>query len=366
MMGGRIVFYSPTLTPVGGVVKIFDYMNHARDLGYQLHLVCPQELTDDSTIRDLPQFAPVLDAMTMSGDLYFPIQDDDLVFFSWPAHYQQISHCLPPGFDHHRLIHIVQNVRHGNPQWIGGYATRLLARPLSRIMISHETMEACRRWLNPRSPTVTIVEGHNWEYFARQRYGGLPDPVRVGYTTWKSPVGVEVEELLADDSRFVFRSIRGPAGWTEIAELYDWSDAFMGCPGPEEGFYLVGLEALAAGCLLIMADAVGNRAYARWGENCTRVRLDDAEAYCRELVTMADWSTQQVEDRRTRGYDVLQQFTLDREQTEFARFLERIESTRAPGDRSDRPLEAIDPQPEIRVDDERIDSDAETRLSRQV
>ncbi len=329
-MNGRIVFYSPTLVPVGGVVKIFDYMNHARELGYHLHLVCPQELTDDSTIRDLTQFAPVLDAMTTSPDLNFPVEPDDLVFFSWPEHYRQISHSLPPGFDHHRIIHIVQNVRHGNPKWIDGYATRLLARPISRIMISHETMDACRRWLNPRSPTTTIVEGHYWEYFARQRHGGLPETIRVGYTTWKSPVGVRVEELLADDERFTFRSIREPAGWTEIAELYHWSDVFLGCPGPEEGFYLVGLEALAAGSLLIMADAVGNRAYARWGENCTQVPLDDEDAYRRELLAMADWPSARVEQRRNQGYDVLKQFTLDRERAEFSQFLDWIKSIPAP------------------------------------
>lgn len=331
-MYGRMVFYSPTLTPVGGVVKIFDYMNHAREIGYDLHLVCPEALTGNSTIRDLTQFKDVLETSVMSRDLSFPVEADDLVFFSWPEHYRQISHSLPASFDHHRVIHIVQNVRHGNPGWIHGYATRLLARPMSRIMISHETMAACRRWVNPRSPTVTIVEGHNWEYFARRRHGGLPQTLNVGYTTWKSPVGVRVEESLVDDERFAFRSIRGPAGWTEIAELYHWSDVFLGCPGPEEGFYLVGLEALAAGCLLIMADAVGNRAYARWGSNCTEVPLDDADAYRRALIDMAGWSTAQVEQRRNRGYDILDEFTLDRERREFARFLAQLHSTAEPMD----------------------------------
>ena len=329
-MRGRIVFYSPTLKPVGGVVKIFDYMNHARQLGYDVHLVCPEPLEHDSTIRDLTQFGAVLETSTMSRDLMFPIESDDLVFFSWPEHYRPISHSLPTGFDHHRMIHIVQNVRHGNPRWIDGYATRLLGRPMSRIMISSETMDACRRWLNPRSPTVTIVEGHHWEYFAKRRRGGLPPVINVGYTTWKSPVGVQVEESLTGDERFAFRSIRGPAGWTEIAELYHWSDVFLGCPGPEEGFYLVGLEALAAGCLLIMADAVGNRAYARWGVNCTEVPLDDVDAYRQALIDVAGWPTGRVEDRRNRGYDILDQFTLEREHQEFSRFLGRLESETMP------------------------------------
>ena len=329
-MEGRIVFYSPTLTPVGGVVKIFDYMNHARELGHHLHLVCPEPLDDDSTIRDLTQFNPVFETMTQTHDLHFRLDRDDLAFFSWPTHYQQISHSIPKGFEHGRLIHIVQNVRHGNPSWIGGYATRLLGRPLSRVMISHETMDACEPWLNRRSLTTTIVEGHRCDYFTEDRSGGLETPIRVGYTTWKSPVGIEVEQQLADDPRFTFRSIRRSAGWSEIAELYRWSQVFLGCPGPEEGFYLVGLEAMAAGCLLVMADAGGNRAYARWGRNCIEVQHDDADGYVRALDDLAGWSDDRVTALRTEGYRSVGNHTLEREQKEFGTFLDRVAAALRP------------------------------------
>jgi len=325
-MAGRMVFFTPTLTPVGGVVKIFDYMNHACRLGYSPHLVCPEPLQPDSKIWELDQFVDVLETASRSDDLLFPIDGEDLVFFSWPTHYQQISRSLPPGFRHERLIHIVQNVRHGNPRWIDGYATRLLARPLSRIMISHETMAACEPWLNQRSLTSTIVEGHHWPYFHRERHGPLRQPVRVGYTTWKSEVGVRLEALLADDPRFEFESIRRTAGWPEIAELYRRSDVFLGCPGPEEGFYLVGLEALAAGCLLVMPDAIGNRAYAGWGENCTQVPLEDEAAYADALLDIASWEQGLIDARRASGYAVLTDHGLESEQEEFGSFLEAIES----------------------------------------
>ena len=169
--------------------------------------------------------------------------------------------------------------------------------------------------------------------FSKARRGGLPAPIKVGYTTWKSEVGVRAEERLAGDPRFEFRSIRETADWAAIAELYRWSDVFLGCPGPEEGFYLVGLEALAAGCLLVMADALGNRSYARWGHNCTEVPLEDDQAYARAVTDIAGWTADQVETRRNNGYADLADFTLDRERREFGRFLAGLDTVEPEVDR---------------------------------
>ena len=40
-------------------------------------------------------------------------------------------------------------------------------------------------------------------------------------------------------------------------------------PLPRESFYLPGLEAMTAGCALVMPDAIGNRAYAVPGRNAS-------------------------------------------------------------------------------------------------
>ena len=39
-------------------------------------------------------------------------------------------------------------------------------------------------------------------------------------------------------------------------------------PSPKEGFYLVALEAMAAGCLVVTLDCIGNRGFCKDGENC--------------------------------------------------------------------------------------------------
>jgi hypothetical protein len=219
------------------------------------------------------------------------------------------------------MIHLIQGVRHGNPAWLDGYPTRLLSRPMSRILVSHQVNEACAPWLNRTSPTRTIVEGHHHEFFTNEQRSEWTSPLRVGYMTWKSEVGLDVERQLQNDPRFDFQSIREPADWFQIRDLYHWSDVLLGCPGPEEGFYLVGLEALAAGAILIMPDAFGNRAYARWGENCLQVEYNNTASYVDALRSLTSWSPGQVQQMRDSGFATLQNHRLDVEREAFGMFL---------------------------------------------
>lgn len=322
--GRRIIFYSPTYDPVGGVVKIFDYINHALAAGMQVEFACPKPFPHEGPIQDIPHIAHALNNIKIHRGLDVSVGRDDLAFFSWPTHYRDIAECLPAGYRHDQLIHIVQNVRHANPHWINGYATRLLGRPMSRIMITDQVEDVCQPWVNPNSITETIIEGHAADYFSKARFGQFNNPIRVGYTTWKSDVGRDVERLLADDDRFVFESIQTTAGWSDIRSLYHWSDIFLGCPGPEEGFYLVGLEAMAAGAILVMSDAGGNRAYAQWGKNCLQVRHDSASDYVEKIDDLATSHPEIVNGLRLSGYQTPAEFTLDREAAEFHQMAAKI------------------------------------------
>ena len=64
-------------------------------------------------------------------------------------------------------------------------------------------------------------------------------------------------------------------------------------PNPKEGFYLPGVEAMAAGTLVVCPDCVGNRSYCMDGENCFRPAYDEeaivaaAERALREGATPA-------------------------------------------------------------------------------
>jgi hypothetical protein len=316
-----ISFLTPTYRPAGGVVKIFDYVVHGLELGYRARVHCPVELTGDELLFKIPRFSRLHEQTTVTfhDSLNVGVGPEDWVVFSWPSHYEQIARGMSPDAPHERVIHLVQNTRHANPTFAEGYATRLLARPMARVMVAHEVMDACRPHLNQESSTVTIVEAHDWRFFHRTRTGGLSNPVRVGYTTWKSEVGLEVEQLMGDS--FEFRSLTGPASWLQIRELLHWCDVFLCCPGPEEGFYLPGLEAFAAGAIVITPDVGGNRAYCRFGENCIAVGLDRPDEYASALASLAQAPDGDVQRLRDQGYAVLEHHLLARERAAFGAFL---------------------------------------------
>jgi glycosyltransferase involved in cell wall biosynthesis len=218
----------------------------------------------------------------------------------------------------------VQNVRWANPNWIGGYALRLLSRPMARIMTNEVVLEACRPYLNETSMTEVITLGNDSAFFAKSRTGGLGSPTKVGYTTWKSGVGDEVAGRFAGDPGFQFRAIRSPVGWRELRELYQWSDVFLATPLGEEGFYMPGLEAMAAGSVVITPDAGGNRAYCRFGENCLPARLDDAGDYAAALRALEGYGTEEIEALRRGGYAAVGRHTLEHERDGFAGFMGRL------------------------------------------
>jgi hypothetical protein len=317
---------TPTFRPVGGVVKVFDYVNHARSLGYRPIIACPEPYRPGLPLFEISRFSEI---SPENGVRFIPLEKvsigpNDLAFLSWPTHYEIVQPRMSRWTHHEQVIFIVQNVRWANPTFTNGYAIRLLSRPMARIMTNDLVLEAVKPYLNPSSMTEVILLGNDSGFFAKERSGGLGSPVRVGYTTWKSEVGDEVASLLADTPGFEFRAIRNPVGWKELRELYHWSDVFLATPLVEEGFYMPGLEAMSAGAVVISSDAGGNRVYCDFGENCIQVGLDDAPGYAEALETLRKESPEEIERLRRAGYESVKRFTLEHERERFGEFLERL------------------------------------------
>ncbi|MDP9410958.1 MAG: glycosyltransferase family 4 protein [Actinomycetota bacterium] len=322
----RIYFLTPTWRPVGGVVKIFDYINHARSLGYEPVIACPEPYKLGLPLFGIPRFS---DISPQNGTRFTTLEKvsigpGDLAFLSWPTHYEIVEPRMSRWTQHEQVIYIVQNVRWANPSFTNGYAVRLLSRPMAWIMTNDVVLEAVRPYLNASSITEVIQLGHDSGFFARERTGGFGSPIRVGYTTWKSDVGDRVASLLADDPGFEFRAIRNPVGWDELRELYHWADVFLATPLIEEGFYLPGLEAMAAGAVVISPDAGGNRAYCDFGNNCLPAEFDDAQSYAGTLKTLRSESLENIERLRRNGYETVKRHTLEHERDRFEGFLRRL------------------------------------------
>src|SRR5437764_14896723 len=126
---GRFHFITPTYRPAGGVVKVFDYVAHALELGYEADVHCPLALGWDEPLLQIPRFASFREdpRVRFHRGLTVGVGPYDWVLFSWPEHYGQIARGMSPDTPHERVIHIVQNTRHANPAFTGGYALRLLS-----------------------------------------------------------------------------------------------------------------------------------------------------------------------------------------------------------------------------------------------
>ncbi|MDP8978378.1 MAG: glycosyltransferase [Actinomycetota bacterium] len=319
---------TPTYRPVGGVIKVFDYALHALRMGLRVQICAPEPYADDLPIFQIPGLEALRAGgdVTYRGDFTFSATPDDVVFFSWPTHYERITARLRPTVAPQRVIHVVQNVRHANPEWIDGYALRLLTRPMTRVVVNDRVLEAVDPHLNRSCPTRLIRLGHRVEYFSRRRPPGLGRPVRVGYTTWKSDAGDRVARALSGDPGFRFRSIRRTVAWPQLRELYHWCDVFLGTPGPEEGHYLPGLEAMAAGAVVVVPDVGGNLVYCRFGRNCLQVPFGDAGAYVDALRRLAA-RPEEADRLREAGYEEVTHHTLRHERQAFAGVLDEVTAT---------------------------------------
>jgi glycosyltransferase involved in cell wall biosynthesis len=85
-----------------------------------------------------------------------------------------------------------------------------------------------------------------------------------------------------------------------------------------------GLEAMAAGAIVISSDAGGNRAYCRFGENCIEVKMDDARGYIDALEGLRAAGVEEIGRLRRGGYQAVGRHTLERERERFGEFMDRL------------------------------------------
>ena len=85
-----------------------------------------------------------------------------------------------------------------------------------------------------------------------------------------------------------------------------------------------GLEAMAAGAVVISSDAGGNRAYCNFGENCVEVGMDDAPGYVRALEDLRAADAGEIERLRRNGYETVGRHTLEHERERFGEFMGRL------------------------------------------
>ena len=329
----------------GGVIKILDYAAHGVDLGLTVTLWAPPLPDEDHVIHQLPVARRMIDE---SAVVIKPLSELDLrsaddgsevdgalghvTLFTEPTHHQLIERAITAPLGS-RLCHLIQGTRHANPLWQDGMNYRLLHRPMTRIAVTPQVYDAISPLVNQRFATTTILEGHAADYFAgRPNPGAISGsastsarPLRVLYMTWKSDLGDRVASLLKDDPRVTFIAIRSETAWPALRNRYHGADVLVCSPGPEEGFYLPGLEAMAADVAVVSSVVGGNATYLRNDANALVVPYDDAAAHAAALLRLAEQPDMRSELIR-QGRETVGDFTLDRERSEFKAVLDTLAS----------------------------------------
>ena len=235
----------------GGHLKHAHYVEHARVAGFDAKVVFAGAPPTAALGRERERLWPG----PAAGD-WDPAPHD--VLFLAGTDWRYLDARGLAGLTNVR-INLLQHVRHGHA---GTELYGYLSRRAVRICVSGEVAEAVRPHAN--GPVLTI-----------------PAATDQGPCRWIGP-RADAVAVFASKAPELGRALsaeldaRGVAHRTVVQ--FAAREAFLGMlanaavavvlPRPEEGFYLPALEAMAAGCLTVTMDCVGNRGFCRDGENC--------------------------------------------------------------------------------------------------
>ena len=166
-------------------------------------------------------------------------------------------------------INLIQGVRHAHE---GTELHRYLAHRAIRICVSREIADAISATGRVEGPILTIPNGIDVQPTAPAEedlaaaHRTRPRPITIlGY---KRPDLARALSRRFDEERIAHPPATEFLDRRRFLERLAESRVAVCLPLAEEGFYLPALEAMAAGCLVVTLDCIGNRGFCRHGENC--------------------------------------------------------------------------------------------------
>jgi glycosyltransferase involved in cell wall biosynthesis len=158
------------------------------------------------------------------------------------------------------VFNLIQHVRHADsndPRF------QFLGESAIRICVSQEVAQAVRPHAN--GPVQLIENGIPLARFAETPHGSSTGTVDALILGTKQPqLACDIEAGLRRRGLVAHAIIR-PVPREALARHMQRALVFVGLPNAQEGFYLPALEAMASGCAVVCADAIGNRAFCQCG-----------------------------------------------------------------------------------------------------
>ena len=325
-MSRRLVCFVPSDRPVGGIAKLLDYAVHAARNNVET-VFCIQNIEiglNKSALFKKPYFEKYGATVELCSAADLQPRSDDIALFTLPSsHFVLGGLYAAAGVPPPTFIHLLQNVRVANTAFDNSYSYRLLSKPIYRICITQEVLDAVTPLVEGDAPLTLIPHGFDFDVFAREP--GRKDPIVISFNTFKNGFGHEVAKALGPHpaiSEFMV-SERG-ISWQQLEQNYKKSTIFLSTPLPEEGLYLPGLEAMAAGNVVVTPDAFGNRFYCDFDDNCCLVPFEDVEAYRTKLEWIIENWSEAVFEMRQKAYRKAKGLGLEGESAQFAKALSAL------------------------------------------
>lgn len=95
-------------------------------------------------------------------------------------------------------------------------------------------------------------------------------------------------------------------------------------PFEKEGFYLVALEAMAAGCLVVTLDCIGNRGFCKDGENCL-IAKPNPDSLWSAMKTALNMSDPERERLLQGAQETVAEHSLEAERKQFQEILKDVD-----------------------------------------
>ncbi len=245
----------------GGHLKHSHYFAHVGCLpGFVPRIAFTGEPATETLHRERLELWPPGDAGTASD---WAPQADDVLFVAgvdW-------RFLAAGGFDAlpNPRINLIQHVRHAHE---GTELYGYLANRAVRICVSREVADAIDATGRVNGPVLTIPNGVEALAVSASRRAPGSERRPVTIAGYKMP----------DLARSLGRRLAAMDIEHELLTEFVPRERFLGwlagsrvavcLPRAEEGFYLPALEAMAAGCLVVTLDCIGNRSFCTHDGNC--------------------------------------------------------------------------------------------------
>lgn len=256
----RVWFHREYERLTGGHVKHAQYVDHVR----QTAGLAPR-LTFTPVPKATPDLLRERDGLWRlrpdeAADGWTPAVRD--VFFVAGTDWRYL---LANGLDRlpNPRLNLLQHVRHAQR---GHELRTFLPQPAIRICVSPEVSAAVAATGAAHGPVVTIPNGTDLSPLPAEV--GKRDPRSVVIVGYKQP---ELATVLAERLRqlgVAHRLLTQFLPRERFVEILTAHAVAICLPRAEEGFYLPALEAMAAGCVVVTLDCIGNRSFCRHGRNC--------------------------------------------------------------------------------------------------